>query len=609
MASEHDSSAPQAQDPSQLASDTERPDPPDFDTDRPSHPRPLRNARTAFLSNNAPPETVRTDPTPEPTEAAMRQVLSTIGSPALLSIDPDESIEIAPPPYIPPVESRPPGAPDPYIGTTFDHRYKIEELIGEGGMGCVYLARHKVIGKRVAVKILRSDLARDREIVDRFMQEARAASSIGNAHIVDVSDFGDLPDGSTYFVMELLEGSSLAKVIETDKVMTQERLVSVALQITDGLAAAHQRGIVHRDLKPENIVLITRGNEPDFVKILDFGIAKVSSETTNNKLTRAGAVFGTPHYMSPEQCAGSDLDHRADIYSLGVMLYELISGQLPFNAENFMGILTQHMYKEPTPLSALVPKPACSPGLEAIILKCMSKAPQQRYDTMFDLALDLQRLLSGDIPLAASEMQARHTGFEAPSSFFRPRKSKKKGIGSGTHAAAGSGPRSASSVVVLLVAVSAIAASTYWAVSYAVDQARAELQGPRAAQPAPSEASSAVSSALANLAPPAPIKTRAVRLRVVPETAVLLRDGQTLKSPVVEVPEGQTVTVRALAQGFRTETIVLDGKEATKAITLLSLTPPEQSATPTTPARPRKATSAGTPRPRPVDGVVDPWAR
>jgi eukaryotic-like serine/threonine-protein kinase len=297
-------------------------------------------------------------------------------------------------------------AGDQLIGRTIDGRYQVLELLGEGGMGIVYRCRRRIFENEVAVKILRSDFAKDAEAVERFVTEAKAASSIGHPHIVSVLDFGELADGSVYFAMEYLQGKTLGELIESGELRGNARMVSIARQVAEGLNAAHEIGIVHRDLKPENILVIQKDGG-DFVKILDFGIAKVAG--AQNKITRAGAIFGTPHYMSPEQCRGSAVEARSDIYALGVIMYELATGRPPFEADNPLGILSQHLNIRPVPPSevdGVVPLPA---GLEPLIIACLAKEPRDRPASMSDIAAALVEVERGepaglpvDISLASS---------------------------------------------------------------------------------------------------------------------------------------------------------------------------------------------------------------
>ena len=280
---------------------------------------------------------------------------------------------------------------DELVGTTIDARYEVQKVLGEGGMGLVYKARHVVLDKPLALKVLRPDVSRDQEIITRFQQEARSASAIGNQHIIDITDFGTLANGSTYFIMEFLDGTDLTGAIEEGGTLEPVRIVHVAKQLCQALGAAHDAGIVHRDLKPDNIYLIRRGGDSNFVKVLDFGIAKVGG--SSSKLTRAGQVFGTPHYMSPEQCAGSGVDHRTDIYALGIIMYEMSTGDVPFDADNLMGILTKHLYEEP--VRPRDRNPSIPEELELVILKAIAKQADVRYQTMYELLEDLQRLEQG----------------------------------------------------------------------------------------------------------------------------------------------------------------------------------------------------------------------
>jgi serine/threonine protein kinase len=279
------------------------------------------------------------------------------------------------------------GAQDSLLGFIIADRYRIEEQIGDGGMGVVYRATHVVLKKAFAIKVMRGERAHDPEIVQRFVQEARAASAIGHPNIVNISDVGTTTDGAVYLVMEFLAGETLAHAMSAGP-LAYARALDIFAQIAGALEATHERGIVHRDLKPENVFLKREPDNPDFVKVLDFGIAKVRNAAA--KITRTGMVFGTPHYMSPEQAAGQPVDHRSDIYSLGVMMYQGLAGELPFDAESFMEIMTKHMY-EPPRLPSHVAR-AWPHALEALIMQSLQKKPEDRPQSMRDVQVALQRV-------------------------------------------------------------------------------------------------------------------------------------------------------------------------------------------------------------------------
>ena len=287
------------------------------------------------------------------------------------------------------LEDLPSTDPEKWIGQVMSDRYRILSLLGQGGMGVVYLAEHVVIEKKVALKVLNEELSHSRDVVSRFIGEAKAASRIGHDNIIDITDFGTTKDKGVYFVMEHLDGCDLSDRLKEVGRIPWRELRDIAVQICRGLAAAHSKGIIHRDLKPENVFLIKHAGRDDFVKILDFGIAKFTGlDGGEPKMTKTGVIFGTPDYMSPEQAEGKSADHRVDIYGLGVILYELATGRLPFVAETFMGVLHQHMAKAPQPPRELVSDIA--PEFEAIILRALEKDPADRFQSMNEFAEALE---------------------------------------------------------------------------------------------------------------------------------------------------------------------------------------------------------------------------
>ncbi len=277
-------------------------------------------------------------------------------------------------------------SPDHIIGQTVGN-YLVTQKLGEGGMGSVYLAEHPTIGKKVALKVLHAEFASNPEVADRFFTEAKAVNAIGHPNIVDIVDYGVIQSGPggrdrlVYFIMEYLHGLTLSQVIRTEAPLPPERALTIALQVADALAASHKASIVHRDLKPDNIILIQRGRERDFVKLLDFGIAKLTgSDGLSSHKTRTGLVLGTPAYMSPEQCEGrATVDHRTDVYALGVVLYEMLVGRVPFIGEGYGEILVQHLTQQPVPPSQYR---MMSPHVEQVVLKALEKRADMRFPTM-----------------------------------------------------------------------------------------------------------------------------------------------------------------------------------------------------------------------------------
>jgi len=282
---------------------------------------------------------------------------------------------------------------DALLGTLLAGRYRIDALIGSGGMGAVYRAKHMHMRKAVAVKVLHKEMTAFPEVVARFEREAVAAGRIEHSHVVSASDFGKLEDGSFYLVLEFIEGQSLAKLVGKVGALSPLRALRITRQIVEALQAAHAVGIVHRDLKPDNVMLVDKDDDPDFVKVLDFGIAKVKVEETVEQpaLTQIGTVFGTPEYMSPEQARGELVDARADLYTVGVILFEMLSGNSPFKDDDLVVVLTRHLTADPPPLPSNI-----DPMIRDLVLQLLKKNREERVQSAAEL---IERI---DVILGAS---------------------------------------------------------------------------------------------------------------------------------------------------------------------------------------------------------------
>jgi eukaryotic-like serine/threonine-protein kinase len=312
-----------------------------------------------------------------------------------------------------PSEGNDEASPEPGLeGRIIAERYRVEKLLGEGGMGAVYRAEHIHMRKTVALKVLHAEMTSVEEVVARFEREAVAAGRIAHPNVAAATDFGQLENGSFFLVLEYAEGQDLRHLL-TAGPLPPERCIHITRQVAGALGAAHALTIIHRDLKPDNVMLVDRDDDPDFVKVLDFGIAKVTLGDLKDQpaLTRMGAVFGTPDYMSPEQALGQPVDHRSDIYALGVLMFEMLTGQTPFEDDDAMVVLAQQITAPPPPLPEHVPAP-----LAALVTRMLSKDVEQRPQSAAEVIEVLDSLDPTShvaVPPSFATRQPSHPGMVA----------------------------------------------------------------------------------------------------------------------------------------------------------------------------------------------------
>jgi len=312
---------------------------------------------------------------------------------------------------------------DPLIGVTLDGKYRIEERLGVGGMGTVYRARHLLIDRAVALKVLNQRLVEDEASRIRFQREAKAAGRLHHLNAVAVTDFGESSQGYVYIVMELLEGRTLREILAKEAPLETARAVSMMLQASSAVAAAHEAGVIHRDLKPANIFVTQSADAPSVVKVLDFGIAKLAADTLDDDdphtLTQIGAMIGTPRYMSPEQCNGFELTPASDVYSLGVILYEMLTGMAPFSGSSPLAIAVKHASEYPRPPKEIVA--AIPDQLESVVLHALEKTPEDRPPNAAAFRNELLQLaerlgLEHHALVSSPDIEAlRVAGIESPS--------------------------------------------------------------------------------------------------------------------------------------------------------------------------------------------------
>jgi serine/threonine-protein kinase len=445
-------------------------------------------------------------------------------------------------------------------------RYEVQSLLGVGSMGLVYRCRHTVLDKTVALKIIRQDLAQDDETIGRFVTEAKAASAIGSEHIVQVFDFGKLPDGATYLVMEYLEGLTLGEAMDAEGGLALEDAIGITIRVAAALSAAHAVGVVHRDLKPDNVFL-QRGEEGWFVKVLDFGIAKVMN--SSQKLTAVGSVIGTPHYMSPEQATGARTDERTDIYSLGVILYEMACGKVPFDAESPLAVISMQVTEQPAPLGKRMPAGRTLPkGYEAVVMKCLAKDPNERFTNMNDVRAALERIAEGGVPLVMPPTPAGGAVEDSSDSVIHDLKKDTD------YQQLRSGARRRKVVIWgLFLALFGGIGWAGWRYGRALFPI-APSSPPPIAAPAPPKPEPTVAPPAPSAAAPAPVATNLTKVALImfPLDAHAF-DGDTdlgMMPVTLELEPGESKTIDVARKGFVKRTVRLDGTKQRVVIGLVS---------------------------------------
>jgi serine/threonine-protein kinase len=450
------------------------------------------------------------------------------------------------------------GDADGLAGVLVDGRYRVKNVLGSGGIGLVYLCQHELLQKPVAMKVLRPEYVSHEDLNERFRIEARAASSIKSARIVETIDVGTLPNGAPYFVMDYVEGETLASLLERDGLVSLPQALEIARQVAEGLVAAHAAGVVHRDLKPENVFLALQHDGAICAKLFDFGIAKVAGQ--RKRLTYVGAVFGTPTYMSPEQARGEAVDERADLYALGIMIFEMLSGTVPFDGEDPLAIMAQHVDRPAPPLSSVCAIPI-PPLLERIVQRCLEKSPSARYPSAAALLDDLNAI-DPDAPV-------ERTPPPPPPPVFEPQQTRNTHVVP-AYVQAPPPPKRKSYAPRALLLAATILAGAGWAAWTGVWPLGAE--GVDATRPGTKPTPKMLAATPAETEEDAEdASAREVHFVLFPLDAHVFRGEQDLgPMPVsIRVQKGQPVSVTVRRKGFSTRKLVIDGKESRVVIRLV----------------------------------------